>query len=68
VLRVRQQYTLNEHEVARRIVSFDRVTDTGWVRSTLPSGLVIDNADMILEKMFETKIEALAVTWPEDLR
>lgn len=68
VLRVRQQYTRNESEVSRRIVSFDRVMDQGWTGAMRPSGLVIDNADLILAKVFEQPIEALAVTWPEDFR
>lgn len=63
--RVRQQYTRNEHFVSRRILSFDDVVDGKAFRSHPRAVLVIDNADLILEQMFERPIEALAVTWPE---
>ena len=47
VARVRQQYTTNEHHVSKRIVSYDTVMEPGWYVLTRPSGLVIDNADLI---------------------
>lgn len=68
VLRVRQQYTRNESELSQRIVSFDDVVDGHALAFRPVSGLVIDNADLILEQVFERKIEALAVSWPENVR
>lgn len=67
VLRVRQDYTRNESELSRRIVSFDDVIEGKLMGLTI-SGLVIDNADLILREVFSQPIEALAVTWPEDVR
>jgi hypothetical protein len=68
VERVRQDYTHNEHEVSQRIVAFDDVLDGRWPIGRRVTGLVIDNADLILAKVFEMPIDALAVSWPEDVR
>jgi hypothetical protein len=61
-LDVRQQYTFNESQVARRILAWDEIIEDH--KGSGYSGVVIDDIDALLTRLFELPVVAISLTWP----